>query len=313
MGSCINTPVSTPVTTPPTTSVRTSRVKAAHKQENYILVEGYIRSMGYQQSIHCEIIQVLASFHGGFPMLEVRTKETLKAASLYMFSSVVIHKGATLTVEGWDPQKKKGGKLIIHCQSIFMVEQGGEIKMDGLGYRGGSGGEHASCGESVKGMPSVQREYSNNLGGGGTGGGGGGYGTEGGASSGKRINANGGAVYGSIALTEIMLGSGGGGCWREGGNGGGALLIKTRKFTNHGQISVNGGDGVYGGGGGSGGSIFIQCQQFENELGVITAIGGKGGEDEYGSGGNGGFGRIRIKSPNKYLENGTISPNPFIE
>ena len=102
-------------------------------------------------------------------------------------------------------------------------------------------------------------------------------------------------------MSVLHLGSGGGGYREKGGNGGGALKIECVKFINNGQITVNGDNVKYDiTGCGSGGSIFIVCDEFimnsnDPKNNIIHACGGKH-KEVHGFGGDGGDGRIRIKS-----------------
>ena len=179
-------------------------------------------------------------------------------------------------------------------------------------------------------------------------GGGGGYGSKGNNAEANKYSGQnnkggeGGELYSDVYLTEgLLLGSGGGSgslySNREpdknkhpnGGHGGGAIELIAMEIVVHqgGQILANGNPGkngqtqyASGGGGGSGGTILLRTPKLINR-GKITAIGGFGGEPGSSnnckginsSGGNGGYGRIRINAnecegiPKQYLNNSLIS------
>eukprot|EP01084_Bolivina_argentea_P263171 445326_1 len=278
----------------------------------FILIDGYIRRLRDKEIISfvpSEIIKVVCLFHGGFPTLVIGNNETYRLPSDYLhrFTCITIEPGGVLTVTPWSPRERKGGKLMIACLGTLLLRKGALITLDGKGCKG--------AGRKKKG------ESYNYLGGGGgagsgmyLGGGGGGYGCSGGSF--QRQNGNGGKAYGDKKITEMMLGSGGGG-WNCGGNGGGALKIRCNRFECDGVISANGQNGqkgqfgLTGGGGGSGGCIFIECRTFKlKKDGIIRANGGKGAD---GYCGNGGYGRIRIKTSSNIsaITKKQIYPDPY--
>ena len=73
----------------------------------------------------------------------------------------------------------------------------------------------------------------------------------------------------------------------KGGNAGAGVRLVCNSFDNKGKITLDGEDGgnawgdsgiIGGGGGGGGGGALIVICQTANELGIITAAGGKGGK-----------------------------------
>lgn len=133
--------------------------------------------------------------------------------------------------------------------------------------------------------------------------GGGGYGGRGGYASffsDAYPGAAGGPTYGSVSAPTDP-GSGSPICFSGStgpGKGGGAILIEATNGTViiNGTLTANGGDTKDAhGGGGSGGSIYIYCGDFQGGLsGLISAQGGKRGEDDLVNGGAGGGGRIAL-------------------
>jgi hypothetical protein len=146
------------------------------------------------------------------------------------------------------------------------------------------------------------------VGAGGAAGGGAGAGGGHGAAGGDSASATGGLSYGSPNF-PVAWGSGGGsGQYGSGGTGGGAIALDfAGSCVIDGILSSDGSPGESssyggGGGGGSGGSIAAACDSFEG-TGVISAKGGRGGNDSYsgccahqGRGGGGAGGRIALRS-----------------
>jgi hypothetical protein len=161
----------------------------------------------------------------------------------------------------------------------------------------------------------------------GTSGGGGGYGDPGSVGS-HRCSGAGGGVYGDPRLKRLLLGSGGGSGGTDnflgdnppggfGGRGGGIIVIATQQLNVTGSViaagaagqgdptpSCNGGsrtscwDYSGPGGAGSGGSILFNAVQAALGADLVTARGGLGGRgNPSGFGGNGGAGRIALRSP----------------
>jgi hypothetical protein len=239
----------------------------------------------------------------------------------------------TLTASAWDQLatstngsgKYTSGILAIACRTSCVVNSGGIIDANSLGYRFGlglNGTTNAGKGESYNGATyrgtnsGGTTKVANGGGGGGGnhtsgvnsgGGGGGSYGTAGekGYSDNNAAGGDAGATYGINTLSTLFLGSGGGGgadtYGGNGGNGGGAIIIYARTFTNNGTVRSNGGDGIGaastdGGGGGSGGSILIRGGTIN--LGTVTASGGARSAGALGggasAGGYGGGGRVAV-------------------
>ncbi|HWQ91630.1 MAG TPA: carboxypeptidase-like regulatory domain-containing protein, partial [Clostridia bacterium] len=159
----------------------------------------------------------------------------------------------------------------ITVTSNAVIEAGGSLYADGLGWAAGSG-------------PGAGRYFS-----GGTAGGAG-HGGYGGQGSDPRMS--GGNTYGSLSA-PVDNGSGGGSAYSyySGGPGGGAIRLNVSgSLTVNGTISANGGDAsAYGSGGGSGGSIWLTCHTLAGS-GVIGANGGAGQ-----NAGGGGGGRIALQ------------------
>ena len=190
---------------------------------------------------------------------------------------------------------------MIKCNNLT-IKNGGKIDVTGKGYRGGC---KYYQGESLNGIGIKSNE--NNCGGGGGGyyGGGGGYGTIGQNGDGY---GKGGSIYGNDKLDILYLGSGGGGggYYGSGGSGGGVIKIMCKNqilIEKNANILSNGGYGGDLGGGGSGGTIYLICKILSN-YGNIYA---KGGDSQYGVGGNG---RIRLDYFEK-VSNGEISPHAY--
>ena len=173
------------------------------------------------------------------------------------FTDVTVAAGGLLTTSAWDGAV--GGILAFRANGTVLVEDGGTIAVDSLGYWGGDTGPTFNCdsyqGESYAGVgegpgnsggcASYNEAWGywvNNWGGGGAHitGGGGAYGP--GATAGDSWTGGGatppyaGIEYGDAELTGLYFGSGGGGVWNgqdgdpgedpgPGGDGAGILLI----------------------------------------------------------------------------------------
>ena len=205
-----------------------------------------------------------------------------------------------VTIDGildLDGQIGQSGQVVITNASRVPAEAGAG------GYRGGVGA-----------TGTVPQRPGSGPGGGGTnaqsGGGGAGHAGQGGDASSA---TGGGSAYGSSLLTPLIGGSGGGGGWRQtggnsstgggGGGGGGAILIaSSASIAVTGTIRARGGAGgpsagpgfAGGGGGGSGGSIRLAAPHIEG-TGILDASGGAGAGGNFGFGGNGSVGRIRLE------------------
>ena len=154
-----------------------------------------------------------------------------------------------------------------------LIEQGGAIALNGLGYNGGNGPGHGAS----AGSPPA--------------GGGGGYGGSGGLSS---SNGAGGAAYGVLSQPADKGSEGGAGTVAPGGSGGGAVKLTVGRLLRiNGSISASGANATNErAGGGSGGGIWLVAQTFAGS-GTVSADGGDG---EPPQGGGGGGGRIAIFS-----------------
>lgn len=219
--------------------------------------------------------------------------------------------GGVLTASDWNGSK--GGVLAFLASGAVTVGSGGSINMTGKGFRGSVA--DATQGESYSKLGAVST--SANLGGGGAyylndpfcfiaTGAGAGYG-----SVGQGISPTaGGSIYGIADLSKFYLGSAGGTAANfgdTGGDGGGIVYIGAGSINSSaGNIISNGTSPTLHtspNGGGSGGSIYLTGNSVV--LGTashITASGGTGDgvSDDCGSvnGGNGGVGRIHVKSSN---------------
>jgi hypothetical protein len=149
-----------------------------------------------------------------------------------------------------------------------VLEAGGGILADGLGYAAGAG-------------PGAGTVYSGIHGGGGYGGSGGGAVAE--------TSSGGGASYGSIQ-TPNQWGSGGASSGPPAGLGGGAVMLNiTGTLDLEGRITANGNAGGQNSGGGAGGTVSLTVGTLLGS-GAISANGGSG----LALGGGGGGGRIAL-------------------
>jgi len=148
----------------------------------------------------------------------------------------------------------------LSVQGDLTVATNAAIRVDGQGYRPGSG----------PGKATANRD-------------GGGHGGTGGRDYDSK---GGGAVYGSVTA-PANAGSGGSGAIIFSAGGGAVRLVVTNALTVNGMISAAGQTTSQGGG--SGGSIWISANSMAGS-GSINADGGKGGHDAGGGGG----GRIAV-------------------
>jgi len=191
------------------------------------------------------------------------------------YTDVTIQSNGTLTSSAWNGGTY--GVLAFYVSGTLDVQSGGEIDLEGLGYRGGLGGGHNSGGKRGEGNRyGYGSETTSNLGnaaGGGegqaemywlsyppetdytsAGGGGGGYAASG--SDGGRYCCGdvgqGGSAVGDSPLTKIFMGGGGGGggsdeqtgeSGESGGKGGGIIIIYANTLTVSGNIYAGGQDG----------------------------------------------------------------------
>ncbi len=251
-------------------------------------------------------------------------------------TTVTVPASATIAANDWGGS----GGGVIAFRATDAVTIAGTVSADGTGFEGGDGvyGNSGQCyqGESYGGSGASGTTSANGGGGGcypqrgdnGDSGAGGGYGSSGSAGtnySGSSVTS-GGSTYGSTALSDWFLGSGGGGgspdsegdgvptsnYAGDGGDGGGLIaLFSATSITVSGALTCDGEDGddahsyegeVGGGGAGSGGTIWLTAPSLALS-GTITASGGSGGASAwhgsgtYGSayGGDGGDGRVRLE------------------
>jgi hypothetical protein len=245
---------------------------------------------------------------------------------MMQYHDVTVQSGGILTAHAWNGNT--GG--IVAFRASGTVNVFGKIDSKGLGFAGapargygtslsGESYDHGildlgyvTCPAPISGEGSTVR--SDNLGGSG-----GGYGSNG--FNGGGNCGYGGNPYGTAILeNNAFLGSGGGAAsWGNAGAGGGAILIYTRDLSLFGQINADGADGgssfgygTGGAGGGSGGSILLVGHTANIGSGLMTAIGGSGGIALPGgyNGGNGGFGRVRIKYS---TISGTTNPSASLQ
>ncbi|MFC1756460.1 fibronectin type III domain-containing protein [Patescibacteria group bacterium] len=236
------------------------------------------------------------------------------------YTNVTIQSGGSLITSAWNGTK--GGVLVFYASGTVDVQSGGSISTYNSGYRSIS--QSGRQGESYDDSGAVSTAA--NLGGGGGtqyegfclwdayGAGGGGYGTGGSAGNlGGGGGGAGGGTYGDANLNDIFLGSAGGHTSGIGGSGGGIIFINAGTVSVSGTISSSGrgfAGGGWDGGGGAGGSIYLQGSTLGVGSSLVAATGGAGdwGDDGYcwQTSGNGGVGRIYLKSDNI---TGTTNPS----
>lgn len=187
-----------------------------------------------------------------------------------------------------------GSALNLSLTGPVLVEAGGSISADGLGFTGGAG---TSGGAGVTAT-------------GGSGGGGhAGFGGRGLGNAPVGGPGTGGNAY-DLLSNPTLAGSGGGGMNFSGGSGGGVIQITANgPFTLNGRISANGVNATTNNaGGGAGGTIKLIVTQLPLlGSGVITADGGSGHLPNGGGGGGGG--RITLSYP--FAQKGNQITNGF--
>ena len=106
--------------------------------------------------------------------------KSLKSDVEYEFDNIIIPFASHLRVKEWDPEKNRGGRLILHCFNTCRIDEGGSIDVSISGYYGGryslcSGGSYDHFG------PFTNQSVRSNSGAGGGGmvSGGASYGTMG--------------------------------------------------------------------------------------------------------------------------------------
>ena len=194
--------------------------------------------------------------------LEIGGGSIVSLTDLVTTDAFELASGAVLT----HPAEREGG-LELTVTGDAVIEAGGRVTADALGYARGPGRSSGTGGIS----------------------GGGGYGGAGGDGAGGRT---GGATYGSITA-PVELGSGE--AYGLAPGGGAIRLIVGGTLTVAGSVTARGADGPGHYGGGSGGSVCLTVGTLAGG-GVISADGGDslgpvGGETE---GGGGGGGRIAL-------------------
>ena len=244
------------------------------------------------------------------------------------YSRLVIAAGAVLTADAWDGHR--GGIVAAMASDVVLVEQGGLVRADALGYRGGVPGERGEDGhgaESATGFveegggdggdggylhlpPDERREGAAGLGGGG----GGGATTNdiaGGAAGAGGEPGGGAGVNGSPGMWGRHLGGGGagrhvgGGYWPTAGGGGGAAPPNAASNDSRasGELLTLGGGGAHGGGGGAGGGIEVQFGgggRANGDGGIPNRRDDGGGSA--GQAGGGGGGLVWLAAPSLRLE-----------
>lgn len=206
-------------------------------------------------------------------------------ATAYLYANTA-RTFSSLTVNGNITHKANATtelyKLNYTITGNAVINSGGSINVDGLGYQGGAGDGGVS-GSSPQNS-------------------GAGYGGRGGAGA----SGTPGAAYGDMSA-PTRIGSGGGANNTPGGSGGGAVKLNVGgTLTISGTISANGNSaasGVDKPGGGSGGSIYLIAGTVSGNTGVIRANGGNGNSG--GGGGSGGRIAIHYSSSNTY--SGTLT------
>ena len=207
----------------------------------------------------------------------------------FEYASIQVGGGGTLTLVPYDNGNTEYTddapfELVV---DTLLIETGGVINTDGLGYKG-TNGDGAGPGGGGGIPASVTNSYKS--------GGGGGYGGKGGDSS-----YPGGISYGQAQSPSDLGSAGGAGINQttvvKGADGGGAYrIVANDSIVVNGEMSANGAIGKdyerivnISSGGGSGGSIWILTPVLSGS-GTIQA---NGGDSHYG--GSGGGGRIAVE------------------
>eukprot|EP01083_Nonionella_stella_P297694 1010765_1 len=226
----------------------------------------------------------------------------LRGGTIHRYDYIELNDKSVLTISD------ERGLLSIEC-FVMIMRKGSCINMNNKGQINGAG-----VGDSVLGIPKMPALGQPRGGGGGAG-----YGTCGGDGT----VGKGGRIYFNYKLTlkygqvvpEMLLGSAGGWSYNgdpQGEGGGGVKIVCLEKLVmyDNAKICCNGSDGKGSSGGGSGGSIMLRSPRVViknvNKY-RIEAIGGKGGPE---GGGEGGDGRIRIDCNNNDFDvvNKNIQP-----
>ncbi|MFA6973774.1 MAG: fibronectin type III domain-containing protein [Parcubacteria group bacterium] len=244
------------------------------------------------------------------------------------YTDVTIQTGGSLTANAWDGTK--GGVLAFNASGTVDVQNGGSVTMSAKGYRYASVGGDYYKGESYNKTGAHASDGgwgTTNLGGGGADYfddpecfeayfGGGSYGTNGQSAWGGQ----GGVSYGSSSLSKLFMGSAGGANNNIVVNGGGGII-----FISADNVTVTGAIQNAGmtrsstlndyAAASAGGSIYVTGSNLTLGSSLVNASGGAGyinlgvcQDFEYR--GNGGVGRIHLKSSNI---TGTTSPSADTE
>ncbi len=198
-------------------------------------------------------------------------------------TNVTIQNGGVMTLPGHFTNTEMSNRVHVVCTD-FVLEQGGVINVDAMGY---GGGEKAGQGEGGG-------KFESNRGSGG------GYGGVGGWAGWNGFSSAGGIAYGHAA-SPFAPGSGGASAHAAtsyvGAPGGGAVRIVATNATINGTITANGLDqNNLSAGAGSGGGVYLRCRLLSADYGLIRANGGNGSPSVGGAhgGGGGGGGRIAL-------------------
>jgi cellulose synthase/poly-beta-1,6-N-acetylglucosamine synthase-like glycosyltransferase len=204
------------------------------------------------------------------------------------YTNVTINSGGTLTVSAYSSSSHVGGVLALMATGTLTVNTGGTIKLDGLGFAGGSsptGGAGSAGSSGITTSNGGSAVAGNNGSGPGDGTGGGAGGNPG---NGATINTgpDGGGGAGGTG------GGGGGGAYGAAGSGGGAGTSGTGG--GGGNANTSGGSGSAGSAGGAGSSYGLASlskMYFGSGGGSgASGAGGAGGASGGGTGANGGNG-----------------------
>ena len=233
---------------------------------------------------------------------------SLQIVSVPHFTTVLIKKGAALTVEPYFfGLGGSGGVIAFRSRDKVIID--GMIDVKGRGYLGGGSFEGFDDGLSGDGPGAGSGgKKGNNLSLGGAGGGGAGHAFVGKAGICDHSKCACNDVFGDAGLAygnenKLFLGSGGGSGYGDisinrtgggGGSGGGIIFIATKQLTNNGLLTANGDDGeigLSGGGGGSGGTVQLIIP---NYIGPLPSVEGGKGSMACGLGGTASAGRVKI-------------------
>eukprot|EP01084_Bolivina_argentea_P152835 266513_1 len=296
-------------------------IRKERDEYDTLVVISFINSINQQCKsiviLNEQSIELIKQYMSQTKILLIETGQTVQLRSdrQHIFHSIIINRGATLTVNPWESILQKGGTLLITCISSVNIRKNASICLDSCGYKGGhcsyleydeeqfldsihdesdygeqqqlrgNAGIYASfSGESYKGL-GLPNCRTHNFGGGGAGlqwgsGGAAGYGTMGYKGQFDKQFSNkscgkGGHVYGSQMLNPLYLGSGGGASY-----------------------------GGYDGGNG-GGALKIECKKLVMDRGsTIRCNGGDGKHTYLSGGGSGGSIHLIVNDGNDIMLNG---------